>query len=213
MPPPEGKHDVSRARPAAYNNGSPRAPVSLQARGGISPPARLLASRCLGSPFWQHHFAAKPIHQCDTSSHHPSKKQMDVGMIVGKKRVQRASIAPQMARAVFIPPTYPDQISRPGIPARGPPAIAPRPPRRRVSPSVRQSVSPSVRQPVSPSARQPVSPSARQPVSPSARQHINLATPACTPIKTGALTAPVTKGRWPGLSPGWPDPRGRRTPA
>ncbi len=197
MPPPEGKHDVSRARPAAYNNGSPRAPVSLQARGGISPPARLLASRCLGSPFWQHHFAAKPIHQCDTSSHHPSEKQMDVGMVVGKKRVQRASIAPQMARAVFIPPTYPDQISRPGIPARGPPAIAPRPPRRRVSPSVRQ----------------PVSPSARQPVSPSARQHINLAQPACTPIKTGALTAPVTKGRWPGLSPGWPDLRGRRTPA
>ena len=43
MPPPEGKHDVSRARPAAYNNGSPRAPVSLLARGGISPPARLLA--------------------------------------------------------------------------------------------------------------------------------------------------------------------------
>ncbi len=157
MPPPEGKHDVSRARPAAYNNGSPRAPVSLQARGGISPPARLLASRCLGSPFWQHHFAAKPIHQCDTSSHHPSEKQMDVGMVVGKKRVQRASIAPQMARAVFIPPTYPDQISRPGIPARGPPAIAPRPPRRRVSPSVRQPVSPSARQPVSPSAYQPSS--------------------------------------------------------
>ncbi len=76
-------------------------------------------------------------------------------MIVGKKRVQRASIAPQMARAVFIPPTYPDQISRPGIPARGPPAIAPRQPRRRVSPSVRQSVSPSVRQSVSPSAYQP----------------------------------------------------------
>lgn len=72
-------------------------------------------------------------------------------MIVGKKRVQRASIAPQMARAVFIPPTYPDQISRPGIPARGPPAIAPRQPRRRVSPSVHQSVSPSV----SPSAYQP----------------------------------------------------------
>ncbi len=139
MPPPEGKHDVSRARPAAYNNGSPRAPVSLLARGGISPPARFLASRCLGSPSWQHHFAAESICLYDALSHHPSEKQMDVGMIVGKKRVQRASIAPQMARAVFIPPTYPDQISRPGIPARGPPAIAPRQPRRRVSPSVRPS--------------------------------------------------------------------------
>ncbi len=94
-------------------------------------------------------------------------------MIVGKKRVQRASIAPQMARAVFIPPTYPDQISRPGIPARGPPAIAPRQPRRRVSPSVHQSISPSVRQSVSPSARQPVSPPARQPASPSARQPVS----------------------------------------
>ncbi len=165
MPPPEGKHDVSRARPAAYNNGSPRAPVSLLARGGISPPARLLASRCLGSPSWQHHFTAKSIHQCDTLSHQPSKKQMDVGMIVGKKRVQRASIAPQMARAVFIPPTYPDQVSRPDIPARGPPAIAPRQPRRRVSPSARQPVSPSARQPVSPSVRQSVSPSVRQSVS------------------------------------------------
>ncbi len=198
MPPPEGKHDVSRARPAAYNNGSPRAPVSLLARGGISPPARLLASRCLGSPSWQHHFAAESIHQCDTLSHHPSKKQMDVGMIVGKKRVQRASIAPQMARAVFIPPTYPDQVSRQG-------GHQPLHRDNRSAASARQSVSPSV--------RQSVSPSVRQSVSPSVRQHINLATSACTPIKTGALTAPVTKGRWPGLSPGWPDPRGRRTPA
>ncbi len=190
MPPPEGKHDVSRARPAAYNNGSPRAPVSLLARGGISPPARLLASRCLGSPSWQHHFTAKSIHQCDTLSHQPSKKQMDVGMIVGKKRGQRASIAPQMARAVFIPPTYPDPVFRQG-------GHQPLHRDRRGAASVRQSVSPSV----------------RQSVSPSVRQHINLATSACTPIKTGALTAPVTKGRWPGLSPGWPDPRGRRTPA
>ncbi len=165
MPPPEGKQDVSRARPAAYNNGSPRAPVSLLARGGISPPARLLASRCLGSPSWQYHFVAKSIHLCDTLSHHPSEKQMDVGMIVGNKRAQCASIAPQMARAVFIPPTYPDQISRPGIPARGPPAIAPRQPRRRVSPSVRQPVNPSIRQSVSPSVRQSVSPSVRQSVS------------------------------------------------
>ncbi len=176
MPPPEGKHDVSRARPAAYNNGSPRAPVSLLARGGISPPARLLASRCLGSPSWQHHFAAESIHKCDTLSHHPSKKQMDVGMIVGKKRVQRASIAPQMARAVFIPPTYPDQVSRPDIPARGPPAIATRQPRRRVSPSARQPVSPSVRQSVSPSVRQSISPSVRQSVSPSVRQSVSIST-------------------------------------
>ncbi len=88
-------------------------------------------------------------------------------MIVGNKRVQRASIAPQMARAVFIPPTYPDQISRPGIPARG---HQPLHRDRRGAASVRQSVSPSARQSVSPSARQPVSPSARQPVSPSAYQ-------------------------------------------
>ncbi len=174
MPPPEGKHDVSRARPAVYNNGSPRAPVSLLARGGISPPAPLLASRCLGSPSWQHHFAAESIYLCDTLSHSPSEKQMDVGMIVGKKRVPRASIAPQMDRAVFIPPTYPDPVFRQGC-------------------------------------HQPLHRDRRGAAS--VRQHINLATPACTPIKTGALTAPVTKGRWPGLSPGWPDPRGRRTPA
>ncbi len=89
-------------------------------------------------------------------------------MIVGKKRVQRASIAPQMARAVFIPPTYPDQISRPGIPARG---HQPLHRDNRGAASVRQSVSPSARQPVSPSARQPVSPSAYQPDS--ARLHAN----------------------------------------
>ncbi len=69
-------------------------------------------------------------------------------MIVGKKRVPRASIAPQMARAVFIPPTYPDQVSRQG-------GHQPLHRDRRGVASVRQSVSPSVRQSVSPSAYQP----------------------------------------------------------
>ncbi len=69
-------------------------------------------------------------------------------MIVGKKRVPRASIAPQMARAVFIPPTYPNQVSRQGG----------HQPLHRDNRSVA-----SARQPVSPSARQPVSPSAYQP--------------------------------------------------
>ncbi len=73
---------------------------------------------------------------------------MGVGMIVGNKRAQRASIAPQMARAVFIPPTYPDQVSRQG-------GHQPLHRDRRGAASVRQSVSPSVRQSVSPSAYQP----------------------------------------------------------
>ncbi len=72
-------------------------------------------------------------------------------MIVGKKRVQRASIAPQMARAVFIPPTYPGQASRP----RG---HQPLHRDNRGAASARQPVSPSVRQSVSPSVRQSVSP-------------------------------------------------------
>ncbi len=77
-------------------------------------------------------------------------------MIVGKKRVQRASIAPQMARAVFIPPTYPDQVSRQG-------GHQPLHRDNRGAASARQPVSPSVRQSVSPSVRQSVSPSAYQP--------------------------------------------------
>ncbi len=81
---------------------------------------------------------------------------MNVGMIVGNKRAQRASIAPQMARAVFIPPTYPDQVSRQG-------GHQPLHRDNRNAASVRQSVSPSVRQSVSPSVRQSVSPSAYQP--------------------------------------------------
>ena len=81
---------------------------------------------------------------------------MDVGMIVGKKRVQRASIAPQMARAVFIPPTYPDPVFRQG-------GHQPLHRDRRGAASVRQPVSPSARQSVSPSVRQSVSPSAYQP--------------------------------------------------
>ena len=71
---------------------------------------------------------------------------MDVGRIVGKKRVQRASIAPQMARAVFIPPTYPDPVFRQG-------GHQPLHRDRRGAASVRQSA----RQPVSPSAYQPSS--------------------------------------------------------
>ncbi len=69
-------------------------------------------------------------------------------MIVGKKRGQRASIAPQMARAVFIPPTYPGQASRQG-------GHQPLHRDNRGAASVRQSISPSVRQSVSPSAYQP----------------------------------------------------------
>jgi len=73
---------------------------------------------------------------------------MDVGVVVGNTRAQCASIAPQMARAVFIPPTYPGQASRPG-------GHQPLHRDRRGTASVRQSVSPSVRQSVSPSAYQP----------------------------------------------------------
>ncbi len=82
-------------------------------------------------------------------------------MIVGNTRAHRASIAPQMARAVFIPPTYPDQASRQGATSHC--TATTEASRQSVSPSVRQSVSPSVRQSVSPSVRQSVSPSAYQP--------------------------------------------------
>ncbi len=84
-------------------------------------------------------------------------------MIVGNKRAQCASIAPQMARAVFIPPTYPDQASRQG-------GHQPLHRDRRGAASVRQSVSSSVRQFVSSSVRQFVSSSVRQFVSSSAYQ-------------------------------------------
>ncbi len=66
-------------------------------------------------------------------------------MIVGNTRAHRASIAPQMARAVFIPPTYPDQASRQGATSHC----------TATTEASRQSVSPSVRQSVSPSAYQP----------------------------------------------------------
>ncbi len=89
-------------------------------------------------------------------------------MIVGNTRAHRASIAPQMARAVFIPPTYPDQASRQGATSHC--TATTEASRQSVSPSARQSVSPSVRQSVSPSVRQSVSPSVRQSVSPSAYQ-------------------------------------------
>ncbi len=82
-------------------------------------------------------------------------------MIVGNTRAHRASIAPQMARAVFIPPTYPDQASRQGATSHC--TATTEASRQSVSPSARQSVSPSARQSVSPSVRQSVSPSAYQP--------------------------------------------------
>ncbi len=191
MPPPEGKHDVSRARPAAYNNGSPRAPVVVGKGRHLAPgpPSCLPMPRfaLLAAPFcrrihlFMRYIESQPILKTDGCGG-------GCGQHTGSMRLDSPADGPCRI--------YPSHVSRPDIQARYPGKGAT-----------------SHCTATTEASRQSVSPSVRQSVSPSVRQHINLATPACTPIKTGALTAPVTKGRWPGLSPGWPDPRGRRTPA